>query len=78
MTSNRLDCCVALRDRDASAFAAGFDALVAERQVQIAKDKKTTLAADIGFVPRSHVYIEGLALLRAGWRLSWLPCTHSC
>jgi len=62
--SPRVDCCEALLARDSAAFAKAFEALIAARQMQTARESKTTLAADITFEPRSHVFVEGLAYLR--------------
>lgn len=62
--SLRLDCCAALLARDARAFDAAFVALIAFRQAEVRKQEKMALAADIGFEPRSKVFVEGLALLR--------------
>jgi hypothetical protein len=62
--SARLNCCAALLAREPTAFDESFDGLVAHRQAEIAKQRKMELAADIGFEPRSQVFVEGLALLR--------------
>ena len=62
--SARLDCCAALLAHDAKAFDAAFVSLVASRQAEVAKQAKMALAADIGFEPRSKIFVEGLALLR--------------
>jgi hypothetical protein len=62
--ATRWNCCAALLARDAAAFASAFDELIAERQLQVSKERKMAIAADIGFEPRAQVFVEGLALLR--------------
>jgi hypothetical protein len=69
--SARLDCCAALLARDGAAFQLAFDELIAQRQAEIAKQRKTLLAADLAFGPRSQVFIEGLALLQLAQRLGF-------
>lgn len=69
--SVRLDACVALLTRDEQAFSDAFDALIAQRQLEVAKQRKMSLAADITFAARSQVFIEGLALLRLAERMGF-------
>lgn len=67
--SVRMDCCQALIARDGQAFSDAFDALIAQRQAEVAKQRRMSLAADLAFAPRSQIFIEGLALLRLAERL---------
>jgi hypothetical protein len=62
--STRLDCCAALMARDPTGFDKGFDELLAQRQAEVAKQRKMVMAADVGFEPRAKIFVEGLALLR--------------
>ena len=69
--SPRAQCCEALFQRDSVRFASSFDELLSMRQAQIVVEKKMPLAGDVGFVPRSEVFVEGLALLRLAERLGF-------
>jgi hypothetical protein len=75
--SVRLECCVALLARNAAGFAQAFEDLIAARQAEIAAQRSMALAADITFEPRTHVFIEGLALLRIAEALDFsLPADY--
>jgi hypothetical protein len=69
--SSRLDCCKALLARDGQAFADAFHLRIVERQAEVARHRKMAIAADIAFLPRSQVFIEGLALLKLAERLGF-------
>ena len=62
-TSNRLDICRAFYELDQERFEEAFQALLIERQAQ-KEEEKLILGYDPTFEPRSHVFVEGLALLR--------------
>lgn len=70
-TSSRLACCTALLARDGASFAAAFDELIATQLAKVAEQRRTVAAADITFLPRSQVFVEGLALLRLAERLGF-------
>lgn len=67
----RLDCCIALLQRDSGAFDKTFVELIAQQQAQVAREAKMVLAADITFEPRSRIFVEGLALLRLAQALGF-------
>ena len=69
--SPRLECCAALLARDGVAFAIAFDDLIAGQLVKLAEQSRTVAAADITFLPRSQVFVEGLALLKLADRLGF-------
>lgn len=60
----RWEVCGALYARDAARFEESFQALLASREAEMSALRSTPRAADPGFVPRSTVFVEGLALLR--------------
>lgn len=69
--SARFTVCGAFFAKDQEAFREGFQELIRERESQL---KNQSLKGDLTFEPKSHVFVEGLALLRiaakAGFRLS--------
>jgi hypothetical protein len=68
-SSSRLDLCRALASRDQAAFERAFDALLDERSLQIAADKKRGELEEPPVVAQRQVFVEGLAVLRiAGLR----------
>jgi hypothetical protein len=54
--------CKAMLDKDAAAFTEAFAALLAEHQ-QLLKTRKGLEDDDPTFVPRSSIFVEGLAIL---------------
>ncbi|MEW5802448.1 MAG: Imm49 family immunity protein [bacterium] len=60
-SSGRLSICCAFYTLDQRGFEEGFQELVNERQNQI---ESYRLSNDLTFEPKSHVFVEGLALLR--------------
>jgi len=62
--SARLAVCQALLTKDQAAFDESFDALLGEREAQIAADKARGQLEDAIIVAQRHVFVEGLAVLR--------------
>jgi hypothetical protein len=66
--SPRLAVCQALHARDDEGFQDAFGQLLNARAATIERDAQTIVADEPSFVPRSHVFVEGLALLRMAER----------
>ena len=61
--SARLNICQAFFDEDKKRFGSEFQNLVLEREIEIEK-QKTVMGYDAAFLPKTYVFVEGLALLR--------------
>lgn len=70
--SPRFDICKALHAVSAAEFEAAFRALIEER-VAWAEDGGDLFSDDATFAPRSHIFVEGLALLRIAENLRIEP-----
>jgi hypothetical protein len=62
-SSARLDLCKALLGRTQKAFDAAFDELIMERQAEIEEERSGIAGEDVAAALRTHVFIEGLAIL---------------
>jgi hypothetical protein len=63
-THDRFEVCNAIADKNQTAFDLAFNGIIAEREIQIEKDKARGELEDHVVIAQRKVYIEGLALLR--------------
>jgi len=61
--SARLNICQAFYYLDKQGFSSEFQNLILEREIEI-ETHKTIMGYDIAFLPKTYVFVEGLALLR--------------
>lgn len=68
--SARLQICRSFQSFDQDSFFSGFEELLEERESQIENQTKI-VGDDLTFIPKSHVFVEGLALLQIGQKVGF-------
>lgn len=66
--SARLGICASLRTRDQRAFDASFDALLAERDAEVERERAGIAGEDVRAAAGTFIFVEGLAVLRVARR----------